>query len=273
MGWYALCDVLPETYRITWMSNVGALKKSKIINIFSMECVKAVSSETPCCQSNKNSRFILCGYIVMAITLTVSMVAGAVWGLDRGEDWDASTRMITARELLSFDGKDGRPAYFSYRGKVYDVTQSPFWKDGKHPGGITAGQTLTTEQMERAPHGEEVLDVFKVVGVLEGSDVLSQNGTVETTVPGLIRIFGKTLTAWSGYLLGIVFLLNFFTCCVMPWRSHTLPFKGKRPGTDAWDSQGFLRLTAIHAPIAWATIILGTLHGVLGILQSFGIYL
>ena len=109
----------------------GCVEKSKIINIFSMECVKAVSSETPCCQSNKNSRFILCGYIVMAITLTVSMVAGAVWGLDRGEDWDASTRMITARELLSFDGKDGRPAYFSYRGKVYDVTQSPFlegWK-------------------------------------------------------------------------------------------------------------------------------------------------
>jgi predicted heme/steroid binding protein len=67
-------------------------------------------------------------------------------------------------ELGQFDGKNGNPAYIGYSGKVYDVTDSIEWTDGDHLG-HTAGQDLT-ESMEIAPHGSEILERMKVVGVL-----------------------------------------------------------------------------------------------------------
>jgi predicted heme/steroid binding protein len=74
--------------------------------------------------------------------------------------------VFTTEELAKFDGKDGRPAYFAYEGKVYDVTKSKFWKNGKHPGGHLASQDLT-DSLLPAPHGAEVLKRFPVVGILK----------------------------------------------------------------------------------------------------------
>ncbi len=70
-------------------------------------------------------------------------------------------------ELRSFDGTSGRPAYVGYRGKVYDVTGSDQWVDGDHMGHV-AGQDLT-EDMDIAPHADDVMEKMKVVGVLSGS--------------------------------------------------------------------------------------------------------
>jgi predicted heme/steroid binding protein len=74
------------------------------------------------------------------------------------------TKKFTAQELSTFNGKDGKPAYLAYKGKVYDVTDSPQWIDGDHIGHL-AGQDLTIE-MEIAPHGEDVMEKMKIVGVL-----------------------------------------------------------------------------------------------------------
>lgn len=74
------------------------------------------------------------------------------------------TRKFTIEELSSFNGKNGKPAYVAYRGKVYDVTGSDQWTDGDHLG-HEAGQNLT-DALEIAPHGEETLQKMKVVGVL-----------------------------------------------------------------------------------------------------------
>lgn len=74
------------------------------------------------------------------------------------------TKQFTIQELSTFDGKDGKPAYLAYKGKVYDVTDSPQWIDGDHIG-HSAGQDLTME-MEIAPHGEDVMEKMKIVGVL-----------------------------------------------------------------------------------------------------------
>jgi predicted heme/steroid binding protein len=63
-----------------------------------------------------------------------------------------------------FNGKDGKPAYVAYKGNVYDVTNSSQWIEGDHIG-HAAGEDLT-EQMEIAPHGEDVMERMKVVGVL-----------------------------------------------------------------------------------------------------------
>jgi predicted heme/steroid binding protein len=74
------------------------------------------------------------------------------------------TRKFTLDELGKFDGKEGRPAYVAHKGKVYDVTDSSQWLEGDHIG-HAAGEDLT-EQMEIAPHGEDVMDRMKLVGVL-----------------------------------------------------------------------------------------------------------
>ena len=69
-------------------------------------------------------------------------------------------------ELRSFDGKDGKPAYVGYKGKVYDVTGSDQWLEGDHMGHV-AGLDLTLD-MEIAPHADDVMEKMKVVGVLAG---------------------------------------------------------------------------------------------------------
>jgi predicted heme/steroid binding protein len=74
------------------------------------------------------------------------------------------TQKFTNQELGKFNGKDGKPAYVAYKGNVYDVTDSSQWMDGDHIG-HAAGEDLT-EQMEIAPHGEDVMEKMKVVGVL-----------------------------------------------------------------------------------------------------------
>jgi predicted heme/steroid binding protein len=73
-------------------------------------------------------------------------------------------KKFTISELFQFNGKNGNPAYVGYKGKVYDVTESYQWGDGEHLG-HNAGKDLT-DQMEIAPHSEEVMERMKIVGVL-----------------------------------------------------------------------------------------------------------
>jgi len=61
-------------------------------------------------------------------------------------------------EHLKADGK----VTFSYEGKVYDVTPSKLWKEGRHARRHDAWQDLTAA-MAGAPHGLEVLDRFPVL--------------------------------------------------------------------------------------------------------------
>jgi predicted heme/steroid binding protein len=74
-------------------------------------------------------------------------------------------RAFTLEDLKQYDGRQGKPAYIAYKGKVYDVTDSPLWLDGDHQGLHEAGKDLTAE-MSEAPHGEETLANMKIVGVL-----------------------------------------------------------------------------------------------------------
>jgi predicted heme/steroid binding protein len=73
-------------------------------------------------------------------------------------------RSYTIDELAEFNGKNGKPAYIAFKGKVYDITDSSLWADGEHLGHL-AGEDLTMA-IEIAPHGDEAIMKMKVVGTL-----------------------------------------------------------------------------------------------------------
>ena len=72
---------------------------------------------------------------------------------------------FTTKELSRYNGKNGAPTYVAYRGKVYDVSSSPLWRNGRHQVLHYAGRDLT-ESLEQAPHGVEMLERFPVVGMI-----------------------------------------------------------------------------------------------------------
>jgi len=70
--------------------------------------------------------------------------------------------------LCPYDGKDGRPAYFAYKGDIYDVTKSRLWKNGSHVTKHAAGNDLT-DVLKTAPHGEDKVLALPRVGRLLSS--------------------------------------------------------------------------------------------------------
>ncbi|MEM4732933.1 MAG: cytochrome b5 domain-containing protein [Candidatus Bathyarchaeia archaeon] len=73
---------------------------------------------------------------------------------------------FTEEELALYNGKNGKPAYIAYKGKVYDVSASFLWKGGKHQVLHEAGVDLTAA-IKQAPHSEKVLKKFPVIGILK----------------------------------------------------------------------------------------------------------
>jgi predicted heme/steroid binding protein len=71
---------------------------------------------------------------------------------------------FTREDLAGFDGRDGKPAYVAYQGRVYDVSESSMWADGDHEGMHQAGSDLTDDH-DDAPHDVHVTD-FPEVGTL-----------------------------------------------------------------------------------------------------------
>jgi predicted heme/steroid binding protein len=73
---------------------------------------------------------------------------------------------FTEEELANYNGKNGKPVYVAYKGKVYDLTSSFLWKDGIHQVLHIAGSDLT-RALEQAPHGADEIQKFPMVGVLK----------------------------------------------------------------------------------------------------------
>ncbi|MCG6880990.1 MAG: cytochrome b5 [Deltaproteobacteria bacterium] len=69
-------------------------------------------------------------------------------------------------KLQEFDGKEGKPAYVAYNGKVYDVSGSKRWKGGLHMNRHHAGNNLTSD-IQAAPHEPSVLERYPQVGTLK----------------------------------------------------------------------------------------------------------
>ena len=70
---------------------------------------------------------------------------------------------LTKKELKSKNGINGK-VLIAYNNKIYDVSGSPLYKFGIHFN-HEAGYDLT-DYLHAAPHGEEVLDKFPIIGEL-----------------------------------------------------------------------------------------------------------
>ena len=68
----------------------------------------------------------------------------------------------TPGQLALRNGHDREEIWVAYKGKIYDVSPSKLWRNGRHYE-HWAGQDLT-EELENAPHSENVFEKFQVVG-------------------------------------------------------------------------------------------------------------
>lgn len=75
------------------------------------------------------------------------------------------TLVLSESDLALFTGKGKRRPLFVYKGKIYDASGRDLWRKGMHPGGHSAGLDLT-DQLDKAPHGSEVIGRLPEVGIL-----------------------------------------------------------------------------------------------------------
>lgn len=66
------------------------------------------------------------------------------------------------------DGRDGRKAWVKVEDQLYDLTESPRWREGSHFGRHQAGEDLTAA-LAGAPHGPEKLEAFPAFSLVGGT--------------------------------------------------------------------------------------------------------
>lgn len=71
----------------------------------------------------------------------------------------------TRSQLALRNGQDKPEIWVAYQQKIYDVTNSRLWRNGKHYE-HWAGQDLTDE-LQDAPHTEKVFERLQQIGILE----------------------------------------------------------------------------------------------------------
>jgi len=76
-------------------------------------------------------------------------------------------KKFSKQELTKYNGENGAPVYIAYKGKVYDVSNSFLWRNGKHQVLHKAGEDLTSALDREAPHNVDLLEKFPVIGILE----------------------------------------------------------------------------------------------------------
>jgi predicted heme/steroid binding protein len=118
-------------------------------------------------------------YLVIVTTAVIVTFVVGPRLKQRRQAVDQGKKDLTPDELSQFDGKEGRPAYFAYSGKIYDATGRRLWKGGNHVGKHLAGFDLT-DALKLAPHGEDKVVSLPVAGRL-----------IETETPKEMSLYEK----------------------------------------------------------------------------------
>ncbi len=109
----------------------------------------------------------ICLYLVMVISalFVITIIGPKLKAKKKEPALPDTTDELTLEELTSYNGQEGRPAYFAFEGKIYDATQSKLWKQGVHMGRHNAGNDLT-EALKDAPHRDEKIIAMTPAGEL-----------------------------------------------------------------------------------------------------------
>jgi predicted heme/steroid binding protein/uncharacterized membrane protein len=147
-------------------------------------------------------------FVIMAATaFVVTFVIGPRLRQKLKTRWETDISLgkqdLTAEELHSFDGREGRPAFVAYKDKIYDVTKSRLWKDGAHARKHLAGRDLT-DALKTAPHAED-----KILSMPEVGKLIGAGQKIPKPLPE--RVF----YALAYVNLGFVFLITFI---IALWR-------------------------------------------------------
>lgn len=70
----------------------------------------------------------------------------------------------------------------------------------------------------------------------------------------------------TGILAALFLAANFITCFSMPWSKTPSCWKGKYPGPDKCDHEGYRRLASFHRVFVWGTIIVSSIHIILAVI-------
>jgi predicted heme/steroid binding protein/uncharacterized membrane protein len=103
--------------------------------------------------------------IMVASAFIVTFVIGPKIRKKKAHPLPQKEDRLTLEDLQHFDGKENKPAYLAYEGKVYDVSSSKLWKNGAHLKKHHAGDDLT-DILKTAPHGEDKILKMPEVGEL-----------------------------------------------------------------------------------------------------------
>lgn len=74
-------------------------------------------------------------------------------------------KQYTRQQLALRNGQDREEVWVAYEGRIYDVGSSRLWRTGKHYE-HWAGQDLTEELQQEAPHTAKVFEKFTCIGEL-----------------------------------------------------------------------------------------------------------
>lgn len=109
---------------------------------------------------------------LFAVMTTMGLIAVFIVGPRLRKRRETSAEIVlgdmTSEQLVLCDGQEGRPACFAFKGKIYDASQSPMWKQGQHMQRHAAGSDLTLA-LGQAPHGEDRIMRMPKVGALLAS--------------------------------------------------------------------------------------------------------
>jgi predicted heme/steroid binding protein/uncharacterized membrane protein len=135
--------------------------------------------------------------IMVGTAAIVTFVIGPKIKKKKAQPFPKKKDRLTLGDLQYFDGKENKPAYFAYKGKVYDVSSSKLWKGGTHFNKHRAGDDLT-DILKTAPHGED-----KVLKMPETGELLPMGAKVEKPT------FEKVFYFMAYMNLIFVFLITF----------------------------------------------------------------
>lgn len=137
-------------------------------------------------------------YLIMVVSALVAVFIIGPRMRRKKASAAAANGELTLEELAHYDGQEGRPTWFAYRGAIYDASQSTRWKNGVHMGRHKAGTDLTS-QLGQAPHGENLVVALPQIGILR------DNAGPALTPPQ--RVFFVIAYLNLGFVLAIILIL------------------------------------------------------------------